>query len=122
MDELSVITIPRTVQLSVDIHLTANVNISAATARRKVNAFLATHVGNLLLAGEPALTIGERIIWRVPIDLTSPKKGRIGKAGEIDVDVDSGELLVSHQQLEGIQAYAEVICFSPRLIRQSLTS
>lgn len=107
MSETSVLPIPQKGQLSVDIHLTATVNVSAIMARRKVNAFLATHLGNLLLAGEPALTIGEKIIWRVPVDLTSPEKGRIGKVGEVDVDIDSGEVLSSIEQIAGIQRHAE---------------
>lgn len=107
MSDVSVLPIPQTGQLSVEIHLTASVNVSAKVARRKVNAFLATHLGNLLLAGEPSLTIGNKIVWRVPVDLTVPNKGRIGKVGEIDVDVESGEVLSSMEQLEGFQTYGE---------------
>lgn len=62
----------------------------AKIARRKVNAFLATHVGNLLLANEPVLTLGEQIVWRVSVDLTAPPKGRLSRVGEVDVDVESG--------------------------------
>jgi hypothetical protein len=102
----SPLTLPRTGRLQVDIHLTAEVNVTAAVARRKVNAFLATHVGNLLLADEPALTLGEHIVWRVPVDLTAPPEGRLGRVGEVDVDVESGELLLDDAQIEEIKVHA----------------
>jgi hypothetical protein len=89
-----------------DIHLSAEVNVTAAVARRKVNAFLATHVGNLLLADDPALTLGDRIVWRVPVDLTAPPAGRLGRVGEVDVDVESGELLLNEAQIAEIQQRA----------------
>lgn len=79
----------------IDIHLSIEVNVTAMTARRKVNAFLATHVGNLLLASEPSLTLVERLVWRVPVDLTNPEQGRVGRVGEVDVDVETGELLLN---------------------------
>jgi hypothetical protein len=100
------LTLPRVGRLQVDIHLSAEVNITAVIARRKVNAFLATHVGNLLLADEPALTLGERIVWRVPVDLTSPPQGRVGRVGEVDVDIESGELLLSEAHLDAIRTQA----------------
>lgn len=101
----NVLTLPQTGQLKIDIHLTAQINISALVAKRRVNAFLATHIGNLLLADEPALTLGERIVWRVPIDLTKSPEGRLGRVGEVDVDVENGELLLNQIQLEKIQNF-----------------
>ena len=89
-----------------DVQLSADIYISAVTARRKVNGFLASQVGNLLLADDASLTIGERITWRVPVDLTAPGQGRIGRVGDIDVDIDSGELLLNQQQLEKLRANA----------------
>ena len=59
------------------------INLSAVAARRKVNAFLATHLGNLLLADEPVLALTDRIVWRVPVDLTAPQAGRLGRVGEL---------------------------------------
>src|SRR3712207_1561662 len=106
---LDALTIPRTGQLHVEIHLSAQVNITAALARRKANAFLATNVGNLLLAAEPAFTLAQRIVWRVPVDLTSPGRGRIGRVAEIDVDVESGELLLTQEQIEAIEQNASYL-------------
>ena len=101
------LVLPRAGQLQIDVHLSAEVNVSAAIARRKANAFLATHVGNLLLAGEPVLTLlHERIVWRVPIDLTAPSEGRLGRVGDVDIDVESGELLLDEDQITGIRDHA----------------
>ena len=83
---------------------------TAVSARRKVNAFLATHVGNLLLAGEPTLSITERIVWRVPVDVTDPVNGRLGLVGEVDVDVDSGELLLTSAQISQLEQDALRCC------------
>ncbi len=102
----SPLTLPSTGRLQVDVRLTAEVNVSAVVARRKVNAFLATHVGNLLLADEPVLTLCERIVWRVPVDLTAPPGGRLGRVGEVDVDVESGELLLDDAQIAEIKEHA----------------
>jgi hypothetical protein len=90
-----------------DIHLSVEINVTAAIARRKVNAFLATYVGNLLLADDPVLTLSERITWRVPVDLTAPPAGRLGRVGEVDVDVESGELLLNDAQIAEIRERAQ---------------
>ena len=97
---------PRSGQLKINVQLSADVNITAVVARRKVNAFLATYVGNLLLADEPTLTMGEQIVWRVPVDLTMPDVGRIGRVGEIDVDIENGDLLVGEEQLVKMKEHA----------------
>lgn len=105
-NQLNTLTIPKTGHLQIDIHLSAEVNVTATIARRKVNAFLATHVGNLLLADEPLLTLGQRIMWRVPVDLTAPPTGRLGRVGEIDVDVENGDLMVNEAQISRIRDHA----------------
>ena len=99
-------TIPFPRSGRVQINVSGEVNVTAVTARRKVNAFLATHLGNLLLADEPALTITDRVVWRVPVDLTNVVDGRIGRVGEVDVDVESGELLLSEEQMTRIEKNA----------------
>ena len=100
------LTLPRTGRLQMDIHLSADVNVGAATAKRRVNAFLATHVGNLLLADEPVLVLADRIVWRVPVDLTAPSMGRLGRVGEVDVDAQSGELLLDDALIAGMSTRA----------------
>ena len=103
---MSTLTVPHTGQMHINIQLSLDVNITAVTARRKVNAYLATHVGNLLLADEPALTISERVVWRVPVDITNPAEGRLGRVGEVDVDVENGNMYLTDSQITAIKENA----------------
>ena len=61
-------------------------------------------VGNLLLADEPALMKlpDGQWVWRVPIDLTFPARGRVGRVGEVDVDVRYGAVRYSDATLTQI--------------------
>ena len=100
------LSLPRTGPLRADIHLSVDITIGAVSAKRHVNAFLATHVGNLLLADEPVLVLADRVVWRVPVDLTAPSMGRLGRVGEVDVDAQSGELLIDDALIEGMSKRA----------------
>lgn len=85
--------------LNIQISLVAALNIDAKEARRRVTAWLASEVGNMLVGGPPQLVIGQRAVWRVPALLTSSSAGTVGQVGTVDVDTASGELLTS-QELE----------------------
>ena len=76
------------------LQVSAQVQISAFVARQKVNVLVLEQVSNLLLAGEPVLeqTSDAGWQWRVPVDLTFPDRGRVGRVGEIIVDARYGEL------------------------------
>ncbi len=112
-NQSNVLSLPRAGQLRMNIHLEAEVNVTAAIARRKVNAFLATHLGNLLLADEPVLKLtANRIVWRVPVDLTAFPVGRLGRVAEVDIDVENGELLLDEVQIATIQKNAEHLAAS----------
>lgn len=100
------LSLPRTGPLRADIRLNVDIAIGAVSAKRQVNALLATHAGNLLLADEPVLVLADRAVWRVPIDLTAPSMGRLGRVGEVDVDAQSGELLLDNTLIEGMRKRA----------------
>jgi len=70
------------------------IQVSAFVARQKVNVLVLEQVSNLLLAGEPRLVRSPDggWIWRVPVDLTFPTRGRVGCVGEVDVDARYGEV------------------------------
>ncbi|MCP4542352.1 MAG: hypothetical protein GY832_34960 [Chloroflexi bacterium] len=72
----------------------SQVQISAFVARQKVNVLMLEHVSNLLLADNPDLIRlpDESLVWRVPIDLTFPTYGRVGRVGQIDVDARYGKM------------------------------
>lgn len=92
------------------IKLIESVAISATVARRKVNVVTLEHVSNLLLADEPTLVNESgRWVWRVPIDLTFPKRGRVGSVGELDVDAQNGNVYFDEETLEGMRVKADQI-------------
>jgi hypothetical protein len=80
--------------------------VDARTARRKVSAWLVRDVGNLLMGGEPEYVPGERPVWRVPVLVTH---GRRGCAMLVDVDAQTGDLLITkdtpQQVLTNVQAF-----------------
>jgi hypothetical protein len=82
-------------------------NISTFAARQKVNGFVLSEISYLMHAGEPTLIVDDRIYWRVPVILSQTSKGDIGEVGSIDVDVETGQLLLSPKQLSEIEARAE---------------
>ena len=107
VNETGALTLPSSGKLQIDVRLTAQVNISAVVARRKVNSFLAMQVGNLFLAGEPVMTLANRIVWRVPVDLTTPGHGRRGQVGQVDVDIENGQLLLDEAGITLIRQNAQ---------------
>jgi len=78
----------------------------ARAARRKVSAWLIQEVGNLLMGGEPRYIAGERPVWRVPVVVSY---GRRGEAAFVDVDAQSGALLVNEQTPQEIMANVEAL-------------
>lgn len=95
-------TPPQGATLNIRIDLTTQINITALVARQRVNVFVIMKVSNQLLAGSPELVVGERLCWLVPVMLTSPRKGIIGKVGEIIVDATTGELLIDEKTIPGL--------------------
>lgn len=91
-----------------DAGLISEVQISAFVARQKVNVLVLEQISNLLLAGTPRLmqTAG-KWLWRVPVDLTLPSKGRVGSVGMIDVDAQYGQLQYDEALLAQISGETE---------------
>jgi hypothetical protein len=102
-------SIPKTGQVRVDISVSAVMNISAYAARQKVNAFVLGDISYMLHAGEPALVVGENLVWRVPVILSLRSRGDIGQVGALDVSVDTGQLHVTQQIIQEINAHAETL-------------
>ncbi len=89
---------------NIQIAVAATVNIDAKMARRRVTAWLGSEVGNMLIGGEPQLVIGRQTVWRVPVQLTSSHSGTVGQVGVVEIDAESGEVLVTDQLREEILA------------------
>ena len=58
---------------------------------------------------EPSLVVddSERFLWRVPVYLAVLPQGRLGQVGTIDVDAQTGQLLVTDRLIEEMQRNAQ---------------
>jgi hypothetical protein len=79
---------------------------TAVAARRRVSGYVASNVSVLMGGEDPTLVLADRIVWRVPVVLTMPGHGVLGRVGEIDVDVETGEILVTEDILTDIKDHA----------------
>jgi hypothetical protein len=107
--------LPTVGQLSVNINVSASINVTAFSARQKVTGFVADEISTHMHGGEPTLVMDKRIYWRVPVILSLPPKGDIGKVGEIDVDVETGQLSLSPTLISDIESHAEYLASRPTL-------
>ncbi|MFN8487620.1 MAG: hypothetical protein U0350_08525 [Caldilineaceae bacterium] len=103
---------PRNGQLSIHIQVSAAINVTAFTARQKVTGYVADQISTNMHGGEPTLVVGKQIYWRVPIVLSLPPLGDRGIVGNIDVDIETGQLLVTPQILTEIMQRAESLAIS----------
>ena len=93
----------------------ATVDIDPQTAQRPVTRWVASEVGNMLIGGVPQLVISEQTVWRVPVMLGSSQRGILGEVGTVDVDAQTGELLLSHTVTEQILQSAQALVGAPSL-------
>lgn len=100
---------PTSGQLSINIQLSATVNVTAFSARQKVTGFVADEISTQMHAAEPTLIVGERICWRVPVILSMPPTGDRGEVGTIDVDVETGQLQITPTLVQEIERRAEYL-------------
>ncbi|MEZ4728792.1 MAG: hypothetical protein R3E79_16790 [Caldilineaceae bacterium] len=90
--------------LTVHVAVEATVNIDAKSARRQATIWLASEVGNMLIAGTPQLFISRHSVWRVPVLLTSSTVGTVGTVGVVDIDTVTGQLLVTDESKDELLA------------------
>jgi len=102
-------------ELNIQISISSTINIDPKTARHQVTAWLVSEVGNMLIGGAPQLVISHKTVWRVPVSLTSSTVGTVDEVGAIDLDAESGELLVN-DELKG-----QILDNVKRLIRPTPT-
>lgn len=94
--------VPEGATLAVRIEMTAQVNITPFVARQKVTQLVIMEISSQLRADPPDLHVGERLCWSVPIVLTSPARGVVGRVGEVLVDVTTGEVLADAETMRRI--------------------
>jgi ABC-type iron transport system FetAB permease component len=86
------------------------INITAEEARRKVNHWVLTEVSCVMGAMSPTLVVGEeQVVWRVPVELTASHVGHVGIAGMVDVDVQTGTMVVMDENKAEIMQEAKTL-------------
>jgi hypothetical protein len=86
------IVIPEKGTLEINVHRTIEINITAEQARKRVNFWLMDRVSYMMGAETPTLVAGERVVWRVPVYISFSQAGKAGNIGNVDVDVQTGEM------------------------------
>ena len=88
---------------AIEIRQVVTVNVTAVEARRMVRRWLSDEVAFLITATEPTLVVGEdKSVWRVPAVYAAPHVGQVGEVGAVDVDIESGALVISDELKESI--------------------
>jgi hypothetical protein len=106
-----------TQELTIQVSIVATINIEAKAARRKVTGWLVSEVGNMLTGGMPQLIINQaRTTWRVPVILSSSFAGPIGEVGAVEVNTESGELIITPDLRQ------QIIDNAKHLVRPALSS
>jgi len=83
--------------------------VTAAAARRHVTRFLLDRISYLMGTERPELAEAPRWVWRVPVVLTSPDQGPLGQVGTVDVDAETGELLVDDHTAEALRRHGHAL-------------
>jgi len=79
-------------------------------ARRKANRWLAEYVGDMVMADHPLLThSGERQVWRFGAYVTSLQRDPFGPVGYVDIDAETGAVLMDETTAEEIAQRGECL-------------
>ena len=94
-------------EIEINIRVQTTLNITPVVARRKINVLMLERVGNLLHGGSPELFLTDRVFWRTPVVLSTPSQGQIGQVGHIDVNAETGEMIIDDNLLKDIAENAK---------------
>jgi hypothetical protein len=103
--------------LQLVVNVSVKLGVTAEQAKRKVTRYLMDEVSLLIGPQAPLLVVAgqEEIYWRFPIVFSMGPRGRLGQVGQIDVDAQSGALLVTDELIEEIKTYARVLAHGAAL-------
>src|SRR5713101_5516868 len=99
--------LPTESTLDINIRLTQPLNITSFSARQRVTQYVMQELRTQLGGDTPELTVGERVYWSVPVVLTLPGKGVLGRVGMLRIDTGTGELLTDPQTEREMMHHAE---------------
>ena len=95
-------TVPDKGTFELNINRSIEIQVTAEEARRKVKKWLIDEISYMMTAELPAFVFGEKVVWRVPAIFTAAHIGHVGTAGEVDVDVQTGEMHITPEIKEAI--------------------
>lgn len=94
----------------VRFEISADVNVTAYSARQRANRFLIAQIGDQLGALEPELVVGVAIQWRVPVQFAPSRLGPLGIVGPLLVNAQTGEVSIADGRTrEDLVASAELL-------------
>jgi hypothetical protein len=94
----------------VRFEISADVNVTAYSARQRANRFLIAQIGDQLDALEPELVVGVAIQWRVPVQFAPSRLGPLGIVGHLLVNAQTGEVSIADGRTrEDLMASAELL-------------
>ena len=99
--------IPQTGDIRLTIEVSARQNFSAKSAQKLVRRFIADEISYLLRAGVPDLVVSEQLYWRVPVQMAFPDQGIVGTVGAVDVNVETGQMLITPETIAEMTRHAE---------------
>ncbi len=110
------ITPPDLGRIVIEVELSADIQITPTIARRRVNTYVSQEIADLLHGDTPTLIWREQgAFWRVPVVLSSASKGRIGVVGVLDIDVQTGDLIITDEIVQNIEMEAERLAVNAAL-------
>lgn len=97
--------------LTVRLDREIEIRISAGEARRRVNNWGHMELSSQMHAMPPQLMLTESgaAYWRVPLHLTFPALGDVGRVGAVLVDVEKGEIASGPDLIEDIKRNAQAL-------------
>lgn len=98
---------PESGEFSLNIQRTFHMQVSQEEAQRAVMRYITLNISSQFFTHAPVLFVADQAYWRVPIHLTFPSQGDVGAVGAIDVDIESGALMITDEILEGIESRAD---------------
>lgn len=101
----------KTGKLTLKLNQTIEINVSADRAQRQANQFVHLVISTQLHAGTPMLVVSPdgTSLWRVPIQLTLPAYGDVGRVGFLHVNPQTGEMDTSPLILASLVQAADVL-------------
>lgn len=112
-------TIPEKGNVELSVQRAFEIKVTAKEAQRQVNRWVLLEVSCVMGAEPPALVVGERVVWRVPVVLTASHVGIVGEVGVINVDVQTGKMdnrpeLIELFQQKGVELGRKLPPYKPR--------